>query len=186
MKKYIAGLLSGIIIAMSVTAFAAVELKVIPNPYPVMIDGTKADVQGYNINGSTYLKLSDLKVTGLNAKFANKQITISKAQESTETTKDGTTKMTSDSLKIYTIDDKEYVSMRDVCKLYSKFSYGIPEGLSPEDKALAFKKITSRDQFTTSYKDLIPRMEFFIYEGATYVSVDYYTNTILPLIKTES
>lgn len=69
MKKYISGLLAGIIIATSLTTFAAVQLKVVPNPYPIFINNSKANVQGYNINGSTYLKLSDLKVAGIDAGY---------------------------------------------------------------------------------------------------------------------
>lgn len=85
MKKYISGLLAGIIIATSLTAFAAAQLKVIPNPYPVFVDGTKANVQGYNINGSTYLKLSDLKSAGIDAKYNKdkKQIEVKMAVDST-------------------------------------------------------------------------------------------------------
>ncbi len=85
MKKYISGLLTGIIIATSLTAFAAVQLKVIPNPYPVFVNGTKANVQGYNINGSTCLKLSDLKIVGIDAKYNKdkKHIEVKSAAGST-------------------------------------------------------------------------------------------------------
>lgn len=76
MKKFFAGLITGIIIAISFTTYAAVQLKVIPNPYPVFINNTKANVQGYNINGSTYLKLSDLKSAGLDVKFADSKINV--------------------------------------------------------------------------------------------------------------
>lgn len=84
MKKYFAGLITGIIIAISFTTYATVQLKVIPNPYPVFINNTKANVQGYNINGSTYLKLADLKATGLNVKFADSKITIASATSKTD------------------------------------------------------------------------------------------------------
>ena len=76
MKKFFAGLITGIIIAISFTTYAAVQLKVIPNPYPVFINNTKANVQGYNINGSTYLKLSDLKSAGIDVKFKDSKINV--------------------------------------------------------------------------------------------------------------
>ena len=41
-------------------------LKVTANPYPVLINGTKTDISGYNINGGTYLKLIDLKRKQIN------------------------------------------------------------------------------------------------------------------------
>ncbi len=86
MKKFFAGLITGIIIAISFTTYAAVQLKVMPNPYPVFINNTKANVQGYNINGSTYLKLSDLKTAGLDVKFADSKINVTSAFTEAEPT----------------------------------------------------------------------------------------------------
>lgn len=86
MKKFFAGLITGLIIAVSFTTYAAVQLKVIPNPYPVFINNSKANVQGYNINGSTYLKLSDLKTAGLDVKFADSKISVTSASTEAEPT----------------------------------------------------------------------------------------------------
>lgn len=62
MKKYIAGLISGILIAfmLTLTAYAAMELIVKPNEYPIIINGQNSDIEGYNINGFTYLKVADV------------------------------------------------------------------------------------------------------------------------------
>jgi hypothetical protein len=49
-------------------AFAA-ELNIVPNPFPVLINGSPATVEGYNINGYTFLKLGDFKQAGLVVKF---------------------------------------------------------------------------------------------------------------------
>ncbi|AEY65428.1 hypothetical protein [Clostridium sp. BNL1100] len=68
MKKFISGLIAGAILACSITAFAT-NLKVIDNPYPVLINNKQEDVKGYNVNGSTYLKLSDFTKAGLDVKF---------------------------------------------------------------------------------------------------------------------
>jgi glycerophosphoryl diester phosphodiesterase len=76
MKKFFAGLITGLLISISVTAFAAVQLKVVPNPFPVFINGDQAQVDAYNINGSTFLKLADLKQTGLDVKFADSKINV--------------------------------------------------------------------------------------------------------------
>ncbi|MCR4430439.1 MAG: hypothetical protein NUV45_05385 [Tepidanaerobacteraceae bacterium] len=77
MKKFVSGLLTGIIIAAAFSAFAA-TLTVKPNTFPVIINGVKSIVDGYNINGSTYLKLTDLEKAGLKVVFnsAAKQIEI--------------------------------------------------------------------------------------------------------------
>lgn len=86
MKKFVSGLLIGILIALSVTTFAAVELKIAPNPYDVIINGSKADVDGYNISGSTYLKLTDFKQAGLEVSFNKDSKEIEITTPSAQTT----------------------------------------------------------------------------------------------------
>ncbi len=78
MKKVISGVVIGFILTLSLTVYAAVELNVIPNPFPVLINGDVEDVGGYNIDGYTYLKLSELGKTGLKVEFneTDKQIEI--------------------------------------------------------------------------------------------------------------
>ncbi len=100
MKKFLSGLITGLLISVSVTAFAAVQLKVIPNPFPVFINGSESKVDAYNINGSTYLKLSDLKTAGLNVKFADSKINVTSASTETEPTEP--------SLPDYTVPDNNY------------------------------------------------------------------------------
>ncbi len=76
MKKFILGLLIGALCMVSITAFAS--LKINKSPYPIFVDGKQAKVDAYAIDGSTYLKLTDLNVTGLDVKFnsSKKQIEI--------------------------------------------------------------------------------------------------------------
>jgi len=81
MKKFVSGLIAGVIVTVAVTAFAADTLKVVPNPFPVLIDGVKTEVEGYNINGSTYLKLRDFEKVGLGVDFKDNQIIITTKQE---------------------------------------------------------------------------------------------------------
>jgi len=77
MKKIISFVVIGLL-AMSMTVFAAVEMNIVPNPFPVKVNGVVTDVEGYNIDGSTFLKLSDFVKTGLDVNFneANKEIEI--------------------------------------------------------------------------------------------------------------
>jgi len=84
MKKFVSGLLIGIILTFSLTAFAAVKLKIVSNPYPVMVDGQKIEVAGYIINDSTFIKLADFKKVGLDSTFnkEKKQIEITSIQPS--------------------------------------------------------------------------------------------------------
>ena len=140
MKKYIAGLLTGVILSLSLTTFAAVKLEAIPSPFPIMIDGIKSTIEAYNIKGSTVIKLSDLKKVGVDAKFNSdkKQIEISTIEGSTtkaeptlneavpekETINTSTLEVTStrtvDGLTVYIAGGKEYVYRYDVSAALQK------------------------------------------------------------------
>lgn len=62
MKKYIAGFLTCLILmlVLSFSGFADDILNVALNSYPIFFNGQQVPVEGYNINGFTYLKLADL------------------------------------------------------------------------------------------------------------------------------
>lgn len=81
MKKFILGFIIGALLFSFAGVFAAVELNVIPNPFPVLIDGVKTEIEGYNINGSTYLKLRDFEKAGLGIDFVDKQVVITTKKE---------------------------------------------------------------------------------------------------------
>ena len=76
-KQLVIGIVIGLLF-IPISGFAAAKLNIIANPYPVIIDGVKTKVDGYSINGSTYLKLTDFKKAGLTVKFneTDKQIEI--------------------------------------------------------------------------------------------------------------
>jgi hypothetical protein len=86
MKKYLSGLLTGIIVSLSITVFAA-EFNIIPNPYPILIDGVQTEVEGYNIDGSTFLKLKAFEKAGLEIAFENNNILINTQSKETSTLK---------------------------------------------------------------------------------------------------
>jgi len=67
-KQFILGLVTGAML-FSGAVFAANELNIKSNPYPVLINGQTAAVSGYNIDGFTYLKLADFKKAGLKVVF---------------------------------------------------------------------------------------------------------------------
>ena len=81
LQGFIIGLIASALLFGGV-AFAAAELNVVPNPFPVLINGILATVEGYNVNGYTFLKLADFKQAGLTVKFneTDKQIEITSVQ----------------------------------------------------------------------------------------------------------
>jgi hypothetical protein len=60
-KQFIAGFVTCAILlsAIFITGFAE-GITVLPNPYPVTINGVEITVEAYNINGFTFLKLADV------------------------------------------------------------------------------------------------------------------------------
>lgn len=83
-KNFILGFISGGIICATVTGFA-VEYAITPNPYPVTVNGTEQQIEGYNINDNTYFKLRDIAdvVGGFTVDFVNDTISLtSKTQTS--------------------------------------------------------------------------------------------------------
>jgi uncharacterized membrane protein len=62
MKKFIAGFLTCAILIFTLLTFGFAEevLNIVLNPYPVYVNGTQVEVEGYNINGFTFLKLADV------------------------------------------------------------------------------------------------------------------------------
>ena len=68
-KGAIIGFIAGGLLFSASLVFAQTQYNILPNPFPVMINGAAGEVEGLNINGYTYLKLADLKATGLVVKF---------------------------------------------------------------------------------------------------------------------
>ena len=80
MKKFILGFVLGSMI-FGTAIFAEEALRVRANPYPVLVDGSKQQIEAYNINDYTYLKLADVgKALGAKVIFneTDSQIEITK------------------------------------------------------------------------------------------------------------
>ncbi len=78
-KSFVTGFICGGIIFAAITG-VAVEYAVTTNPYPIKVDGVEKNIEGYNINDSTYFKLRDVAdaVGGFNVGFEDDTILISK------------------------------------------------------------------------------------------------------------
>ncbi|MFW9968616.1 MAG: hypothetical protein ACFFDF_00350 [Candidatus Odinarchaeota archaeon] len=60
MKKFILGLIIGIIISLSFTSFAAETITAFANRFPIYLNGIKQDVKAYIINDHLYLQVIDI------------------------------------------------------------------------------------------------------------------------------
>lgn len=75
-KTLTLGIIIGAAATLSITALA--EYITTPNPYPVKVNGQEVQVEGYNINDSTYFKLRDVAdaVGGFSVDFADNTIIV--------------------------------------------------------------------------------------------------------------
>jgi hypothetical protein len=90
MKKYFnkqtfTAFILGAILFTSVGVFAETQ-NITLNPYPVLINGTVSTVGAYNIDGYTYLKLADMRQTGLKVVFNETDSKIEITSTSAEST----------------------------------------------------------------------------------------------------
>lgn len=78
MKRYIAGVVTGVLLSCSV-AFA-VSYTATDNSFPIQLNGENIEMEGYNINDSTYFKLRDIadKIGGFSVDFQNNTIQLAK------------------------------------------------------------------------------------------------------------
>ncbi len=76
MKKEILFFTAGIASAICITALAA-QVDLNPNTFPITLNGTPVEIEGYNIDGNTYFKLRDIgEKTGFDVDFQNNTIVI--------------------------------------------------------------------------------------------------------------
>lgn len=68
MKKFISGMMCGAILFSAIAA--ANEIVAVISPQNIILDGNKADITAYNINGNNYFKLVDLaKAVDFNVQY---------------------------------------------------------------------------------------------------------------------
>ena len=189
MKKFLSGLIVGLLVSVSLTAFA-VQLKVVPNPFPVFINGDKAQVDAYNINGSTYLKLSDLKTAGLDVKFADSKINIASSVKDSGSAHDVVkTNNNIDGFKIYQVDGKDCVRISEIFK-YCNEQY---EKNQTNKKVFFYLKTKSSYPQTTQFYiekqdwSVSPRVVttvdlFSIKLSKSYIDIDGFKEYFQPII----
>jgi predicted RNA binding protein with dsRBD fold (UPF0201 family) len=84
LKYIVIGIIFSITISFIVPTFANTNLQITKNPFPIYINNALTEIEAYNINNYTYIKLADiLRLFGFNVFFnkTNNQIEISSISE---------------------------------------------------------------------------------------------------------
>ncbi|MFA7216271.1 MAG: hypothetical protein WC187_09635 [Bacillota bacterium] len=194
MKKIIIGFIVGALMFGIIPVMAEGELSVTPNPFPVVIDGVVAEVEGYNINGYTFLKLADFGKAGLTVKFneTDKQIEISGKEKAIITPEP--------------IPDKGEEPVSDVERFEENGYKGVKANgveyyymMSIHDKIYSkgydFRYNSNTGKWALTYNNDVPAMSIEKVEtvlegvpckdfgGLPHVEKEFYLNNILPLLK---
>lgn len=110
-KEFILGIILGSIIFGSLTIMASELLNVSLNPFKIKVNGVNKNIEGYNINGSTYFKLRDIgSQVGFDVDFKENTIMINTNNTSTT----NTLSEEENSYNFVVIDEVEYIASKDV------------------------------------------------------------------------
>ena len=118
MKKYLKStmfILFGVLlgITLKINVFADNQLDITRSNFPIFIDDQKTDVDAYNINGSTYMKISDFnEKTSLEILFNEEENTINIYN--------------STNIQIKEFNGRKYVDMSFLRSRYNTYASGLP------------------------------------------------------------
>ncbi len=193
MKKFIIGFIVGALMFSIIPVMAQEGLTVVPNPFPVLIDGVVTEVEGYNINGYTFLKLADFGKAGLTVKFneTDKQIEISSTEKAIITPEpipDKGDDVVSDvqvyeenGYKVIMDNEVEYYSWKSICDNIEPKGYNI--GYDKTGDSMFLIKYNTIKKSTADSTKILESIPYKIFNDATHIPKDYYLNKIFPLIK---
>ncbi len=191
MRKLIIGFIIGALLFGIVPVMADSGLTIKPNPFPVIIDGAIAEVEGYNINGYTFLKLADFRKAGLTIEFndTEKQIEIATAGESLAVATGKGDEAVGD---IERYEENGYKAIRKNGAIYYELYSILGSAAGLYQKGYSFRYNPNTKKCSLTYNRDYPAMAIdkavtiiedvpcIVFEGSTYTSKDFYLNTILP------
>ena len=195
MKKFLSGLIIGVLITTSLTVYAAVEYSIIANPFPIYVNEKMEDVEALNINGSTWIRLGSIaKVLNASVIFdeVSSQINITTGGNNVSESATNETQIDSNTMpqstekpNYYTKDGLEMMDYRDTnyIKLgkVMKASPGIHIQYDGETRIAALYK--SWQSFEDGKDAIIESIPYILVSDRAWIDYDYYTDTILPLIQ---
>ena len=193
-KQFALGFLVGALVFSLSPVFAEGELNIMENPFPIFINGKMERVEGYNINGYTFLKLVDFGKAGLVVKFneTEKRIEIESVIKSSN--ERGGDKIVEESIPIegatiekdgynlMVVNGIEYVSLKEVYEKYEgKYRFNPLDG----EKAIRRAAIMLIDNTTDEHITAIPNQYTIKTNEKTYIVYSYFLEHVLPEIAKE-
>lgn len=189
MKKIIIGFIVGALMFSIMPVMAQEGLIVVPNPFPVVIDGVVTEVEGYNINGYTFLKLADFGKVGLTVKFneTQGQIEIETKEKAVITPEPMPDKGDDDMVERYMENGYEVIK-KDGVEYYLMGS--TMDIIRP--KGYRFFYDSETQKYSLTYNDDYPAMAisravvvledipYIIFGDRSYIPKNYYINVVLP------
>lgn len=176
MKKIILSFLAGGIICATVTGFA-VEYAVTANPFPVKVNGVETAIEGYNINDETYFKLRDVSeaVGGFEVGFEDNAIIVNTPSRPTATPAPTARPDLSPLPKVATVekDGVQYVNKDDIEDMLKSIGLGNYE----------FSLTQFYDKTKKTEPSLLTDIPYYP-DNENLIPIDYYNNTIIPIINT--
>ena len=80
-KQTVISFILGAILFSSISVFAATQLNVVPNPFPIVVNNKTSNIEAYNIEGRTYLQLRDTaEVLNVELEFKDNTIYINNSE----------------------------------------------------------------------------------------------------------
>lgn len=192
-KYLVIGLLFGIIITSVSPVLADTfmqKIDVVLNTVNVQIEGNKLDTDTILYNNTTYLPMRKVaEAVGKDIVWNQNTMTANIVEKTDEDTKlnnnintvQNTELKTSDGIPIKIINGKQYVYTFDYYKVYNnednkKINYNLPDGTMIDSKT------TDSMNMYINGEEVLTGIPYLNIDWALYIEVDYYENTILPLI----
>lgn len=198
-KEILCGVIIGSLLTSGIFVVAEEALSVTPNPFKITVNGEAKNIEGYNINGSTYFKLRDIgNEVGFSVDFKEDTImldTISQ-EKSFVGSVDNTT---SDDIKVINSNGATYYSINGT--LYYWWSHFSSKKMldntfvhivtEKDDGGSRYYNVVLRkigDDGIKSKDDeiLLENIEYLIISDMVCISEDYFNEVILPIDKSLS
>ena len=171
MKKFILGFLCAMFLFGAITIVAASERSIVPNVFPIFVNGEQRDVAAYNIDGSTFVGLRSVAelIDGVEVDFVDGNIVINSIDI------DGTERVLGEGALIVVVGGAEYVmmfSMSSTCNTYRL-------GFDHENQNLFIAEMNEHFDVVNVIVDNIP---FRVYQYRTVIPLTFFNAYVGPIL----